>query len=86
MQKNLRTSFIGILILIIGVIVGVVLVKQTQIFKNQAKDSLGNGYTVCHKTGDTEDPWQEIKVSAEELPTFLNAGDIFGECTDDKLE
>ncbi len=82
MGKSLKTSILGILILIIGVIVGVVLVKQTQIFKNQAKESLGNSYTVCHKTGDSEDPWQEIKVSADELPGFLNAGDIFGECSE----
>ncbi len=83
MGKNLKSSLLGILILVAGVIVGIILVNQTQSFKNSAKQNLEKEYTVCHKTGDSNMPWKEIDATADELPEYLNSGDIFGTCPDD---
>lgn len=82
-MKKFKSNLLGIIILIIGVIVGVLLVEQTQDFKNSAMEKVENSYTVCHKTGDPLKPWEEVKVSSEELSKYLNAGDIFGECSDE---
>lgn len=84
MQKKLKSGFFGLFILVIGIIVGVMLVKQTTAFKNKAKGNIGKIYIICHKVDDIQEPWGEINVSAEELPKYLNAGDIFGKCPDDK--
>lgn len=83
MGKNLRSSLIGVLILTLGILVGVILVRQTQSFKNKAKENLEKNYTVCHKTGDPNSPWVEIESNAEDLPNYLNSGDIFGECPEE---
>ena len=82
MGKQLKSGVFGILILVVGIIVGVILVRQTQSFKNKAKEQMGKNYIVCHKTEDSESPWKEIMVDAEELPSYLNTGDIFGRCPD----
>ncbi len=79
-KKDLKSGVFGIIVLVIGIIVGVMLVKQTQVFKNKAMEQAGKMYTVCHKTGDPKQPWKELKVTADSLPLYLNNGDIYGEC------
>ena len=80
MFKDLKRGILGILILLVGIIIGVILVGQTQSFKNKAKERTQQTYTICHKTGISASPWEEIQVDAEKLPQYLNAGDIFGKC------
>lgn len=82
-KKDLKSSFLGVLILLLGVVVGVILVRQTQEFRNKAKEAAENLYTVCHKTGDAQDSWTEVEVKSEELSKYLNGGDIFGECPEE---
>jgi hypothetical protein len=85
MGKSLRSSLFGILILMIGLLMGILLVDQTQSFKNKAKENMEKIYTVCHKTGDDRKPWEQIEATAQELPAYLNAGDIFGECPEELM-
>ena len=82
-KGDLKSNLLGILILLVGVIVGVVLVRQTQVFKNKAKEISAEKYMICHKTGDPKLSWEQITVNADELPLYLNNGDIFGECPED---
>ena len=37
-MKDIRKNLLGILILLIGVVVGLILVDQTAVFKNKAKE------------------------------------------------
>jgi cell division protein FtsN len=80
MFKDLKRSVLGVLILVVGIIIGVILVGQTQSFKNKAKEQTQQKYTICHKTGNPSNPEIEISVDAEQLPEYLDAGDIFGKC------
>ena len=80
MFKDFKKGILGILILVVGIVIGVILVGQTQSFKNKAKEQTQQKYTICHKTGDGTNPRVEISVDAEKLPQYLNAGDIFGKC------
>lgn len=82
-KKGLKTGILGIVILMVGVIVGLILIDQTQDFRNTAKEQNGKGYTVCHKE---EVPggifWYEVTIGQGELSIHLNHGDIFGKCPD----
>lgn len=79
-RKKIHSNILGIIILLIGVIIGVILVMQTQEFRNKAKGVPEKIYTICHKTEDPYNPWQEIQVSQDELSVYINQGDIFGNC------
>ena len=79
-RKNIHSNLLGIIILISGVIIGVILVGQAQYFRNKAKEVPPETYTICHKTGNSENPWEEITVNKDELSQRINDGDIFGEC------
>ena len=79
MFKDFKKGVLGIIILVVGIIIGVILVGQTQSFKNKAKETQQK-YTICHNTGDSNNPRVEISVDADKLPEYLNSGDIFGKC------
>lgn len=85
-MKDFKKNIVGVLILLIGVVVGLILVDQTQVFKNKAKELDSQSYVVCHKTDDPEIPWEEIMVKSVDLTEYLNAGDIFGNCPEGYLE
>lgn len=82
-KTNIRSGILGIIILVIGVIVGLILIDQTQDFSNKAREKVSKTYTVCHKSEVSGGSvWEEIEVNQEELSTHLNHGDIFGKCPD----
>ena len=85
-MKKFKSNLVGIVILLLGVIVGVFLIGQTTSFKNSAMVKVENKYKICHKTGDIDKPWEELEVNSEELSTYLNNGDIFGECPQELLQ
>lgn len=72
----------GILVLMVGVLVGLLLVQQSQEYREKASGVEERMVTICHKTGLPERPWVEMEVVESELKDFLDAGDIIGECTD----
>jgi hypothetical protein len=80
LRANLLSGLIGVGILVLGVVVGIFLVSQNQDYRNRAKEILNQTYTVCHRVGVTDNRWEEITVTAEELSQRLNEGDIFGKC------
>ena len=80
MKKNSKSSLLGVLILLLGVVMGLILVDQTQIFKNKAKELDTKSYIVCHRTSNPAMPWEEVEVKSEDLADALNSGDIFGNC------
>jgi hypothetical protein len=77
MKKNLKSSIFGVLILLIGIVIGVFLVGQSQYFRNSAKEEVEPMFTVCHKSGSI---WEELSVNDESLKKYLDNGDIFGNC------
>lgn len=80
-KKDIKTGILGVAILVLGVIVGLILINQTQEFRNAAKENVDKKYIICHKeTVNSEESWSEISVSQEELSEYLNTGDIFGNC------
>ena len=80
-KRDIKTGILGVVILVVGVVVGLILINQTQEFRNAAKEEVEKEYVVCHKEmvagGEV---WSEIYVTQEELSERLNNGDIFGNC------
>jgi len=82
-RDNIRNGLIGIVILLVGVVAGIFLLDQNSLdFRNKAKEVLEQKHTVCHRVGVTDNRWEEIVVTTEELSLRLNEGDIFGNCPD----
>ncbi len=81
-RSNLST-FLGIIVLVIGVAAGVLLVSQVQDFRNRAKEKEKNMYDICHKTLNPDKPWEQMTVKPENLEEHLNHGDILGECPEE---
>ena len=83
-KKSNISTFLGIIILIFGVAAGVLLVAQVQDFRNRAKEKEENMYDVCHKTLNPDEPWEQIKITSENLEEHLNHGDVLGECPEEE--
>jgi len=85
-KKGILSNFVGIFILMIGVIAGVILVDEVQDFKNRAKEKEVRVYTICRRIENSEDEWEEIKVDKDKLEENLNQGAILGKCPKDLIK
>ena len=79
-MKSVSKSFAILLIMLIGVAAGILLIGQTQEFREKAKQEKKVKYKICHKTGSSENPWQQIEVDEAALKAHIDHGDIIGEC------
>ena len=77
-----KKDLVGILVLMVGVLVGVLLVQQSQEYREKASEVEERMVLICHKTDSLREPWVEMEVAESELKDYLDAGDIIGECTD----
>jgi len=75
-----KKDLVGILILMIGVLVGLLLVQQSQEYREKASENEERMVMICHKTDLSGRPWVEMEVAESELKDYLDAGDIIGEC------
>ena len=83
-RNNILNGVIGVVILLVGVVAGILLLGRDSLdFRNKAMEILEQTYVVCHRVGVTDNRWEEIVVTTEELSTRLNQGDIFGNCPSD---
>jgi hypothetical protein len=79
------SSFTGIItlsLLVSGIFFGVILVREEQDIRNQAKELKEHKVVVCHKAG--ADKWVQIEISERALQAHLDHGDIRGNCPEDK--
>lgn len=77
-----KKDLVGILVLMVGVLVGLLLVQQSQEYREKASEAEVRMVLICHKTGLSGRGWVEMEVAESELKDYLDAGDIIGECTD----
>jgi hypothetical protein len=77
-----KKDLVGILVLMVGVFVGLLLVQQSQEYREKANEVEERMVLICHKTGLSERGWVEMEVAESELKDYLDAGDIVGECAD----
>lgn len=77
-----KTSLVGILLLIIGLVAGVFLVQQSQEFRERAGLKKEQMIVVCHRAVVEEDFWEEIEVLESELKLHIDHGDLLGNCPD----
>lgn len=68
----------GVLFLASGILMGVLLVRQDQDFRNKAKEPDNSKVTICHR--NNKGFWEELTVSYDELKQYIDSGDILGEC------
>ena len=76
-----KKDWVGILVLMIGVLVGLILVQQSQEYREKASEVENRTVIICHKTGLSGRPWVEMNVAESELKDYLDAGDIIGGCS-----
>ncbi len=69
--------------MVLGVLFGVLLIKQNQDIRNRANEEKENKATVCHKTGSDSHPWEQIEVSENALKAHVDHGDIIGNCPEE---
>ncbi len=79
-MKSVSKSVAILLIMLIGIVAGILLIDQTQEFREKAKQEEKIKYKVCHKTGSTETPWMQIEVDENALKVHVDHGDITGDC------
>ena len=72
--------------LTIIIIAGVALLSTSLSFQNKASTKVVRTYTICHKTGNPQNPLVEMKVTGEALTNYLDAGDFYGECPADLVK
>ncbi|MBU0570084.1 hypothetical protein KKB40_04905 [Patescibacteria group bacterium] len=77
-----KKDLVGILVLMVGVLVGLLLVQQSQEYREKARGVEERMVLICHQTGSSREPWVEMEVAESELKDYLDAGDIIGECAD----
>lgn len=68
----------GVLVLASGILMGVLLVRQDQNFRNKAKEVDQSEVTICHRNSGGF--WEEIKVTYDQLKEYIDSGDILGKC------
>lgn len=85
MRDVKKRDLLGIAILVLGILAGLLLVRQSQEFRERAQWLETYKYILCHKTGSPDSPWKEIQVAQEELQEHLDHGDVLGECPLDVL-
>lgn len=79
-KSTTRSTLLGILLLMFGVLAGLILVQKTQDIRNKAKEKANSEAVVCHKNLKGGKLWEQISIQRTDLETHLNHGDILGEC------
>lgn len=75
-----KKDFLKVFIISIGVLAGLLLLKQSQDFREKAQTESNRLYTICHKTGNPDSPWEEIEIGEDEIYYHLSHGDRVGQC------
>lgn len=77
-----KSSVLGIVILVLGIVAGVFLIQQSQEFRERADLKKEQMIVICHRVSNGETVWEEIEVPESELEVHINHGDLLGNCPD----
>lgn len=70
----------GLAILVVGILAGVLLIQQSQEYREKAKKTGNNQTTICHLVSREDNMWLQMKVERVNLQKHIDHGDILGEC------
>jgi hypothetical protein len=79
----IRKNLVGVAILLIGVFAGVLLIQQSQEYRERASVPVVRKVIICHKVEDDSDSWVEIEIDEDDLRAHLDHGDIIGKCPEE---
>ena len=77
-----RKNVIGVFILFLGVFIGVLLVQQSQEYRERAEDRK-KIVTICHRLDSSDKPLVEIEVEEKDLKFYIDQGDVLGGCPEE---
>lgn len=82
MNKPLFSSkdILGLVILVVGVLAGVLLIQQSQEYREKAAKLEARQVTICHLESREDNLWFEMKVLPENLQKHIDQGDLLGKC------
>jgi hypothetical protein len=78
-----KSSIVGVIVLVLGLLAGVFLIQQSQEFRERAGVEEEQMIVICHRVPNNGASWEEIEVSEDELGAYIDQGDLLGNCPDD---
>ncbi len=79
-----KSNIIGVVILMLGVVFGVILVQQSQEYRERAASRVGKTVTICYKDEATGE-WGQINIEENQLRMFLDKGAMVGTCIEGSI-